>query len=601
MAELKKIRIQNKFDTYENWMKSDKALLAGEIAICLIPAQQTASGLTAPAVGVKVGEDGVKTFAELPWIQATAGDVSLWAKRANLAYADLTEEFKRALAADTVFAQYTDTDTTYTFTFANDKLVVHGHSKGQEGEGTKVAELDIAVSTKLAKLSGATVGNVVVAAAEGEVADGGVKLADLAKSADVAEVYATKTSVSTLETNLGKTNENVAANAEDIETLQGDVETLTNGKANKVVPAVAGNVASLSAEGDLVDGGVAVSALAKSADVTETLKSYQTIAAHDTYAATIASKFTTVEENIATNTGDIEDLKEALEGLIDENQGSIQDMIDASINDFATKISDDQTVNTFKELVDWAGEHNADAVGDIVANIAENAKDIAALETKMGEAEAAIAKKAEQSALEAEAQARAAADTAESEARVASDEALAGRAAALEATVNSNEDKTGLVDVVAAHTTAISQLQTNAGNFHHVHDNKTVIDGISAEKVAAWDKVITDLATEVTDRKAADGELTSLTTEAKTNLVAAINEVKAGVGTNAGEISKNAGAISQLQTEVGDIKESAITKIKGVTTTGTTEVTVTAVPTNLLVDSAEEVLVLYCGTASEVF
>lgn len=600
MAELKKIRIQNKFDTYENWMKSDKALLAGEIAICLIPAQQTASGLTAPAVGIKVGEDGVKTFSELPWIQATAGDVSLWAKRANLAYADLTEEFKRSLANDTVFAQYTDTDTTYKFKFENDKLIVSGFSKGEEGEGTKVAELDIAVSTKLAKLSGATVGNVVVAAADGEVADGGVALADLAKSADVADVYATKTSVSTLETNLGKTNENVAANAEDIEALQGDVEDLTNDKANKAVPAAAGNVASLSAEGDLVDGGVAVSALAKTADVTETLKAYQTIEAHNTYAATVASKFTTVDENIATNAGDIADLKEALDGLIDENQGSIQDMIDASINDFATKISDDGTVNTFKELVDWAGEHNADAVGEIVANIAENAKDIAALETKMGDAEAAIAKKAEQSALEAEAQAREAADTAESEARVAADNALADRASALEATVNSNEGKTGLVDVVAAHSTAISQLQTDAGNYHHVHDNKTVIDGISAEKVAAWDQVIADLATEVTDRKAADGELTSLTTDAKGNLVAAINEVKAGVVANAGSISTNAGAISQLQTEVGDIKASAITKIKGVTTTGTTEVTVTAVPTNLLVD-AEEVLVLYCGTASEVF
>jgi hypothetical protein len=218
----------------------------------------------------------------------------------------------------------------------------------------------------------------------------------------------------------------------------------------------------------------------------------------------------------------------------------------------------------------------------------------------MGEAEAAIAKKAEQTALEAEAKSREDADKAESEARVAADEALAGRAAALEATVNSNEGKTGLVDVVAAHTSAISQLQTDAGNFHHVHDNKTVIDGISAEKVAAWDQVITDLATEVSDRKAADGDLTSLTTEAKTNLVAAINEVKAGVGANAGAISTNAGAISQLQTEVGAIQESAITKISGVTTTGTTEVTVTAVPTNLLVD-AEEVLVLYCGTASEVF
>jgi hypothetical protein len=599
MAELKKIRIQNKFDTYTNWMSSDKPLLAGEIAICLIPGQTSASGLTPPAVGIKVGEDGVKTFSQLPWIQATAGDVSLWAKRANLTYADLTDDFKQALAQDTVFAQYTDTDTTYSFTFANDKLVVRGFSKGEEGEGSLVAELPIAISTKIDKVTGAA-GKLAQFKEDGNIESTNVVVADLETKANAEATYATKTSVSTLETNLGKTNEDVAANAEDIEALQGDVQTLTSGKANKVTGAVAGNVASLSAEGDLVDGGVAVSALAKSADVTETLKLYQTVEAHNTYAADVASKFTKVNEDIATNAGDIKDLQDAIDGLIDDNQGSIQDMIDASINDFATKISDDQTVNTFKELVDWAGEHNAEAVGAIVKDIAENQKDIAALETKMGEAEAAIAKKAEQTALEAEAKSREDADKAESEARVAADEALAGRAAALEATVNSNEGKTGLVDVVAAHTSAISQLQTDAGNFHHVHNNKTVIDGISAEKVAAWDQVITDLATEVSDRKAADGDLTSLTTEAKTNLVAAINEVKAGVGANAGAISTNAGAISQLQTEVGAIQESAITKISGVTTTGTTEVTVTAVPTNLLVD-AEEVLVLYCGTASEVF
>lgn len=49
MAELKKIRIQNKFDTYANWMSSDKPLLAGEIAVCLIPGQTTETGLTPPA------------------------------------------------------------------------------------------------------------------------------------------------------------------------------------------------------------------------------------------------------------------------------------------------------------------------------------------------------------------------------------------------------------------------------------------------------------------------------------------------------------------------------------------------------------------------
>lgn len=80
MAKLN-VRIKNKLDTYENWMSSTLILEAGEIAIASIPSGDN-TGLTPPAIGVKVG-DGSKTFAQLSWIQATAGDVYGWAKAAN--------------------------------------------------------------------------------------------------------------------------------------------------------------------------------------------------------------------------------------------------------------------------------------------------------------------------------------------------------------------------------------------------------------------------------------------------------------------------------------------------------------------------------------
>lgn len=80
MAKLN-VRIKNKLDTYENWMSSTLILEAGEIAIASIPSGDD-TGLTPPAIGVKVG-DGSKTFSQLSWIQATAGDVYGWAKAAN--------------------------------------------------------------------------------------------------------------------------------------------------------------------------------------------------------------------------------------------------------------------------------------------------------------------------------------------------------------------------------------------------------------------------------------------------------------------------------------------------------------------------------------
>lgn len=49
-----------------------------------------------------------------------------------------------------------------------------------------------------------------------------------------------------------------------------------------------------------------------------------------------------------------------LEILTKDGEGSVQNQINDAINDFAQKISDDGTVNTFKELVDYAAENGAD-------------------------------------------------------------------------------------------------------------------------------------------------------------------------------------------------------------------------------------------------
>lgn len=51
---------------------------------------------------------------------------------------------------------------------------------------------------------------------------------------------------------------------------------------------------------------------------------------------------------------------DALEVLTKDGEGSVQNQINAAINDFAEKISDDGTINTFKELVDYAAENGAE-------------------------------------------------------------------------------------------------------------------------------------------------------------------------------------------------------------------------------------------------
>lgn len=52
--------------------------------------------------------------------------------------------------------------------------------------------------------------------------------------------------------------------------------------------------------------------------------------------------------------------KTALEVLNGEAEGSIKKAIDAAFDDFATKVSDDNVVNTYKELIDYAAANGAE-------------------------------------------------------------------------------------------------------------------------------------------------------------------------------------------------------------------------------------------------
>lgn len=72
-----------------------------------------------------------------------------------------------------------------------------------------------------------------------------------------------------------------------------------------------------------------------------------------------------------------------LDVLTGDGEGSISKMIDAAFNDFATKVSDDSVVNTYKELIDWAAEHGAEAA-EMAGGIAENKTAIGNLKTFVG-------------------------------------------------------------------------------------------------------------------------------------------------------------------------------------------------------------------------
>lgn len=81
--------------------------------------------------------------------------------------------------------------------------------------------------------------------------------------------------------------------------------------------------------------------------------------------------------------------EEAISTLNGTGEGSVSKTVDDALNKFATDISDDGVVNTYKELVDYAASHSSD-VAEIVADIADNATAISKLDTKITDLESSV-------------------------------------------------------------------------------------------------------------------------------------------------------------------------------------------------------------------
>lgn len=102
------VRIQNKFDTYAEWVKNDPILLKGEIALTVIPASSQ-SGLQEPTLVAKIGTTGDKKWSQEQWLSGTSADViaSLKGPNPTLPATSITG------LEDFVSGHIQDTDTQY--------------------------------------------------------------------------------------------------------------------------------------------------------------------------------------------------------------------------------------------------------------------------------------------------------------------------------------------------------------------------------------------------------------------------------------------------------------------------------------------------------
>ena len=144
-------RIQLKYDTLANWITSTFKPLKGEVCIAEIPSTQEGSaGMTPPAIGIKIG-DGTKTFNQLAWIQAVAGDVYSWAKHDSIDNVE-THTALTNLVSETI----NDTDTQYQIVSNENKYYLQSKTKTGQfpasiSEGTEFLDLTDIISDIAAK------------------------------------------------------------------------------------------------------------------------------------------------------------------------------------------------------------------------------------------------------------------------------------------------------------------------------------------------------------------------------------------------------------------------------------------------------------------
>lgn len=246
MEKILNTRVLLKTDTLENWNNSTLALKKGEIAIATVAAT-AGTGLTEPVVMIKIGEDGVKTFNELPWnFYAKASDVIAACKSESTLTDFVNNVIAGAgIATDEALATLTGRVTTAEGDIDALEALVGNTSVDTQitnavsaaiGEGGAVTEKIAAEIQKLDVEDNAVAGKYVSAVSE---ADGKITVtrADLP---DYTNVYAAKEHDHAIAdvTGLQDALDNKATSA-DVTALSGKVTTLISTDAGKSVRTIA--------------------------------------------------------------------------------------------------------------------------------------------------------------------------------------------------------------------------------------------------------------------------------------------------------------------------------------------------------------------------
>lgn len=480
-------RLQLKIDSHDNWVANKTVVLKnGEVAFDVVSVKDPTTSQYVPAVMAKVG-DGTTTWENLKYMYAPAADVYGWAK----AETKPTYSAAEITGIDTKIADYVsnemgievDTDTQYSITKVNDyQYKLMSKSKGDATFATEVAVIDIPNNTEAITNLQTLVGSTSVA----------TQIANAISALDLENTYEAKgTAATEVAKVLGTANDDATKNTvygakaaakdaqDDIDALAAKVGTVTDGKT------IAEMIAEAKSEATYDD--------------------------------------TALKGRVSTLEG--EDAGKSVRTISTEEATK-------AINDFATKVSDDGVVNSFKELVDWAAAHGSEAEEMVAAITAIQG----VLDGIGGDGEKATVVAYVTDAI--------AALKIGDYAKAADLTALAARVTTLEGKSHEHTNK----ELLDSYTQTEANL-ADAVAKKHEHANKAELDKFATGDKAALDKAVADIAT-LNGDATTDGSVAKAVADAKTALNTEI--AKKANDADLAAIAKTGNVNDLVQTE-GDV------------------------------------------------
>lgn len=367
------------------------------------------------------------------------------------------------------------------------------------------------LSNLMQLVQNAVSGNIATFGENGQVSDSGIAVADLAVKTEV---------------------EAVQANVDGLAELVGELPE--GSLATSVVEYVNIKTAGIATDAALEELNNQVSGLQTA--VQDIQKDYLV----EADKTELSGQITDVDTKADTNAEAIAAIQADYLKAADKKE--LQDQIDANENAITllTNGVDSETIDGVNDLITYVNEHGAE-VTTMQGNIADNAAAIANEKTAREEADAALAGRLDvleeidhnayvaadatlKSELQAEIAKKADASvvTALDEAYKAADEALDARVKVVEGKAHEHANKDVIDGITSEKVAAWDDAATKA----HVHANADVLDGITAEKVAAWDVAETNAKTYV-DEEIAKIDLSGIATNA--SAITALQEKDAAI------------------------------------------------------------------------